>query len=529
MTAMNRWVTTGLARSVAIVLGGMLSTCSSTAMAGEPPAGQASAVAETLVADDRTSLRANFFQVVPRGAEHLGRTQPEAYLEQVQRLIELAQPSEPVSNGKPRRKDTPRQAYERALAAGGKDPRLVWAYGLVLASRGETATAITVLTGLIDQAPEARRVVRLELASLQLEQGTLEAGLESARKIVRDWRRDEPRDQAVKLRETEIRWLAQVLGYLAGVDEPTFEQVEALRRSLPDSWSAADVSLWEREFQRVSDARRRQAERQESQWAETTARREELRGEIQRLQQRERRMQDEILDEKRPRELSRDKVLAQLRVHNDQLRRVETQIKQLQSQRQRVLNGGLQPSLVPFVVASPVDQFSAGRMVVGNLTYAEQKRRRQEREERDRERRRQGRDGSPGGNTVSVPGYVPPYNWGATLVDDSFRRMQIQRELNRIDDQLGSLQQKVEPLREQLGAGRVLRQELEGELRGALAPLKRDLDRVRLGRQALQKELEQLAASSRAAQESSAVDRFSDWRTVSELDLLRDLQRHWEQ
>ncbi|MFN6104988.1 MAG: hypothetical protein ACK5EA_11145, partial [Planctomycetaceae bacterium] len=220
-------------------------------------------------------------------------------------------------------------------------------------------------------------------------------------------------------------------------------------------------------------------------------------------------------------------VLAQLRVHNDQLRRLETEMKQLQSQRQRVLNGGLQPSLSPFVVASPVDQFSAGRMFVGNLTYAEQKRRRQEREERERERRRQGRDGSPGWNTVSVPGYVPPYNWGATLVDDSFRRMQIQRELNRIDDQLGSLQQTVEPLREQLGAGRVLRQELEGELRGTLTPLKRDLDRVRLGRQALQKELQQLAASLRAAEESSTVSRFSDWRTVSEQDLLRDLQRHW--
>ncbi|MFN7804396.1 MAG: hypothetical protein ACK5TO_10300, partial [Planctomycetaceae bacterium] len=132
-------------------------------------------------------------------------------------------------------------------------------------------------------------------------------------------------------------------------------------------------------------------------------------------------------------------------------------------------------------------------------------------------------------NTVSVPGYVPPYNWGATLVDDSFRRMQIQRELNRIDDQLGSLQQTVEPLREQLGAGRVLRQELEGELRGTLTPLKRDLDRVRLERQSLQKELQQLAASLRAAEESSAVDRFGDWRTVSEQDLLRDLQRNWEQ
>lgn len=529
MTAMNRWVTTGLARSVGIVLGSVLATFGCTAMAGEPPVGSASAAAETMVAEDRSSLRSALFAVGAEGAAHLGRTHREAYLEQVQRLIELARPSEPVLTAKRPRTVTPRQAYQQARAVAGKDPRLVWAYGLVLASRGETATAITVLTGLIDQAPEARRVVRLELASLQLEQGTLEAGLESARKIVRDWQRDEPRDQAMKVRETEIRWLAQVLGYLAGVDDPTSEQVEMMRRSLPDSWSAADVSLLEREFQRVSDARRRQSGRQEQQRAETAARKEELRGEIQRLQQWERRMQDAILDEKRPRELSRDNVLAQLRVHNDQLRLVETQMKQLQSQRQRVLNGGLQPSLVPFVVASPVDQFSAGRMFVGNLTYAEQKRRRQEREERDRERRRQGRDGSPGGNTVSVPGYVPPYNWGATLVDDSFRRMQIQRELNRIDDQLGSLQQKVEPLREQLGAGRVLRQELEGELRGALAPLKRDLDRVRLGRQALQKELEQLAASSRAAQESSAVDRFSDWRTVSELDLLRDLQRHWEQ
>ena len=526
MTAMNRWVTTGLARSVGIVLGSVLATFGSTAMAGEPPAGPASAAAETMVARDRASSRTAFFPVGAQGATPLGRTQREAYLEQFQGLIELAEPSEPVSTAKPQRTVTPRQAYERPRAAAGQDPRLVWAYGLVVASRGETATAITVLTRLIDQAPEARRVIRLELASLQLEQGDLEAGLESARKIVRDWQRDEPRDQAVKVRETEIRWLAQVLGYLTGVDEPTSEQVEALRRSLPDSWSAADVSLWEREFQRVSDARRRQSERREQQRAETTARKEELRGEIQRLQQRERRMQDEILDEKRPWELSRDNVLAQLRVHNDQLRRVETEMKQLQSQRQRVLNGGLQPSLIPFVVASPVDQFSAGRMFVGNLTYAEQLRRRKERES-ERERRRQGRDGSPGWNTVSVPGYVPPYSWGATLVDDSFRRMQIQRELNRIDDQLGSLQQAAEPLRQQLGAGRVLRQELEGELRGTLTPLKRDLDRVRLGRQTLQKELQQLAASSRAAQESSAVDRFREWRTVSEQDLLRDLQRHW--
>jgi hypothetical protein len=85
MIALHRWVTTGLARSVGIVLGGVLSTCGSTAMAGEPPVGRASAVAETMEADDRTSFRAAFFPVLAPGAEHLGRTQPEAYMEQVQR------------------------------------------------------------------------------------------------------------------------------------------------------------------------------------------------------------------------------------------------------------------------------------------------------------------------------------------------------------------------------------------------------------------------------------------------------------
>lgn len=243
---------------------------------------------------------------------------------------------------------------------------------------------------------------------------------------------------------------------------------------------------------------------------------------IQRLQDREQQMRDGILEEKLPREASRDTVLAQLRVHNSQLRRIETAMKHLQLERLRVLNGGIQPTLVPFVVANPANQFSAGRVTVGNLSYAEQLRRRNDRLSRDEERKRMsGRDRDASSS------YGPTYSWGASLVDDSMSRMRREAELNRIDGELAELRQAAEPVRQQLGAGKVQRQELEGELRGAITPLKRDLDRVRLERQGLQKELQQLSANSRALQESAATDRFHDWRTVSEQDLLRDLQRHW--
>jgi hypothetical protein len=106
--------------------------------------------------------------------------------------------------------------------------------------------------------------------------------------------------------------------------------------------------------------------------------------------------------------------------------------------------------------------------------------------------------------------------------------MQVEAELNRIDGRMTALREAAEPVHQQLGAGKVKRQELEGAMRENLMPLKRDLDRVRLDRQAMQKELQRLSEDSRSSQRNSNSDSFRNWRTVSERDLLRELRLWWD-
>ena len=466
---------------------------------------------ELMSAPDLHSIRGTLFPGGASAVEHLSAAQREWYAELVERLIDLGMDADSGSNASASPRSRVQQAYERAYAVGGRDPRLLWARSLVLVNQGETAAALRGLDELIRIAPELQIVPLLERASLELENGHVSNSLDSVRKIVQCWPRQKAEAGTQLARQTQARWLGQVLGYLAGSEDPPESALDELRQKVQDSFPESDFREWEREFARVSAARRtsrnKQAGLAEREQAALVAQKEGLRASIRRAQDRERRMQDEIWAEKQPWEQSRNSVLAELRVHNDHLRRLESEAKQLQSRRQWVLHHGLQPTLSTLVVTSPVDQF-------GVRPYPRTNWQRSSRS-RNREDSRSSRLGWSSGTNGSV-------------LTDMSRQMQVEAELNRIDERMTAVRKAAEPVHQQLGAGKVKRQELEGAMRENLMPLKRDLDRVRLDRQAMQKELQRLSEDSRSSQRNSNSDSFRNWRTVSERDLLRELRLWWD-
>jgi hypothetical protein len=461
---------------------------------------------------ERLSARGTLFPVEATAVDHLSPTQRERYAQLVHKLIDLAIPADSDANRSASSRNRVRKAYDQASTLGGADPRLLWAHSLVLVSQGETPAALRVLDELIRIAPEFQIVPLLERASLDLERGEVSKSLESARQVVRYWPKQPAGVETRSTRQVQAKWLGQALGYLAAAEDAPEADLEELRDKVSSSWPESDRRDLELEFERVRVALRKsrttQVELWERQQSELLARKEELRESIRVSQDRERRMQEEIWREKQPWEQSRNIVLAELKVHNEHLWRLESEAKQLQARRQWVLNQGLRPTLSTLVVSSPVDQFGVRPFPRNSWQRSSRS--------RDREEPRSSRSGWSSGGNWSVMTDIP-------------RHLQVEAELNRIDERMTALRQSAEPVFQQVAAGKVKRQEVEGELRGNVTPLKRDLDRVRLDRQAMQRELKSLAEESRSKQPTTPSDSFRNWRTVSEQDLLRELQLWWRE
>jgi chromosome segregation ATPase len=101
------------------------------------------------------------------------------------------------------------------------------------------------------------------------------------------------------------------------------------------------------------------------------------------------------------------------------------------------------------------------------------------------------------------------------------RRAQVRKQLKKSLDQVRQLQR-------QMNAGKAQRKALESQHAAQIHPVKHELNRVRLDRQANEKESERIEELLELpAGTPPSADSFRRWRTVTEVDLLRDLRAHW--
>jgi len=148
-----------------------------------------------------------------------------------------------------------RELYEEGRKWTAEDPRLPWLTALVVARRGdpERARKLLAKTGeLLERIPST---LRLQQASLELEIGNEEEVWKTCRELVEQWPQSAdlwPGDEA---RETQAAWLGQLMGYLAGGEQPSTSRLDDFRRLVGRKWPAALVEEYDRTLDRMRDSR----------------------------------------------------------------------------------------------------------------------------------------------------------------------------------------------------------------------------------------------------------------------------------
>lgn len=103
------------------------------------------------------------------------------------------------------------------------------------------------------------------------------------------------------------------------------------------------------------------------------------------------------------------------------------------------------------------------------------------------------------------------------------KRGQVRKQLKKSLEEVRTLQQE-------MTAGQARRKELEARHAAVVLPVKQEWNQVRLSRQAKEKELEKAQEVLATPAGSPPVpQRFRDWRTLQELDLVQDLREHWQE
>ena len=377
-----------------------------------------------------------------------------------------------------------REMLRQAERLGADDPRLPWLASLVLSRLDRHEGALTLLARAAELSPQQQSTVLLQQASLQVELGDSAAALKTCQTVVNQWPTEDTLWPGPVARETQASWLGQIGGFVAGGEDVPASRLEELRRIIARRWAGSLVASYEREFERVrksrQESRRKQASTWEQQQAEARQEIEDLRRAIERSRDSEKQLRLKLDNLKSPHEEQLDSLMESLKQKSQKLNAIQS--------RARRLAGRLQQTAQKKTTAGKGN--SGGK---GNS---------------------RGKGGSRGkGNSARK----------RVANQKDSQREQVQQELKKTLDELRDVQKEV-------ADGRTRRKELEASHAKAILPVKQEWNRVRLARQSQEKDLE-LAQEvlARPAGSPPVPDRFHQWRTVLELDLLHDLQSHWQE
>jgi hypothetical protein len=345
-----------------------------------------------------------------------------------------------------------RELFEEARRWTSEDPRLPWLASLVVARQESPDRArklLSTASRLLDPVPAT---LRLQQASLELEMGEEEAVWKTCREVVEQWPRSDDEWPGTDAREIQAVWLGQMMGYLAGGQQPASFRLEEFRRALAKRWPAALVEDYDFALERTSESRRAARRRGE---ANADQRQTEARESLRTLRE----------------------SIASSRTTEEQLRRKLANLESPYKEKWDQVILTLKQNLKRLTAA----QAQARRLAARLRTLSRVKQ-------------------TKGGRS---------------------RRSQARKQLKKSLDQVRQLQR-------QMNAGKDERKRLESQHAAQIHPVKHELNRVRLARQANEKDVERIAELLEApAGTTLSADSFRRWRTVTEVDLLRDLRTHW--
>jgi hypothetical protein len=148
-----------------------------------------------------------------------------------------------------------RELYDEARKWTAEDPRLPWLTSLVLARRGEPERARALLAKAGELLEPMPSTLRLQQASLELELGNEEAVWKNCREVIAQWPKSADHWPGDEARGTQAVWLGQLLGYIAGGEQPSTFRLDEFRRLVSQRWPAELVEDYDRALHRMRDSR----------------------------------------------------------------------------------------------------------------------------------------------------------------------------------------------------------------------------------------------------------------------------------